>query len=101
MAMARTDGFVSLRDAETNRESELFLAHFGPVISLSYGADGTLLSTGWDGSVAIWRDQSLIKRLRHSAHPVLAAAFSADQRMIASCGMDQTTRLWSWPEGKV
>src|SRR5574337_483841 len=75
--------------------------HTGPVTSLAWSPDGTLLATGSgeytspDTTVRLWRaDGTLIAVLRGHTGPVTSLAWSPDSKTLASGSLDGTLRLW-------
>ncbi|MBS0260849.1 MAG: protein kinase [Planctomycetes bacterium] len=89
------------REAVPFRE---FSGHEGPVRSVSFSQDGSLVLTGsHDNTVRIWSFKDLsdvkaahaIKTLRGHASRVRATAFTADGKVAFSASEDQTAKSWN------
>jgi len=96
-------GFVRLWDpARPEQPLEALRSHgVGGVNSVSFGpgVGGVVLSAGTDGTVVV-RDPEVdaepLAVLRGHRGFVLAAAFSADGRLVVSGGSDGRARVWEW-----
>jgi len=76
----------------------------GPVHSLSFSPDGSLLASGNDDTtVKLWRvaDGQLIATLKGHTKPVLSVSFSPDGSWLASGSGDGTVKLWRVADGKL
>jgi WD40 repeat protein len=77
--------------------------HAGPVRSVAFSSDGTLVLTGCaDGKARLWDADSgrpLGPELAHGAH-VSCAAISADGNTVATGGADGVVRLWRVSTGE-
>jgi WD40 repeat protein len=76
--------------------------HDGPIWSLVYSPDGTLLASGSaDRTVRLWnvRERGEPVVLRGPLNTVTGLAFSPDGNTLASVAHDKTIRLWDVPTG--
>ena len=76
--------------------------HAGPVVTLAYSGDGTVLASGSDdGTIRLWNTRS-DDGLTLTGHtrPVRAVRFSADGRLLATASADQSVRLWNAATGR-
>jgi WD40 repeat protein len=103
-----TRGLVIEWDLEKGEEIQRFVAHMGTsnvgrtrVAYLSDTLTGTsnitALTSGWDGTLALWDLQTgkEIHRFRgHDADFIFDIAISPDSRSALSCGTDQTIIQW-------
>jgi WD40 repeat protein len=76
-------------------------AHAGPVNTVSFSLDGTMLASGGaDGRVGLWafaRGPAMPVVLGGHTGAVQAIAFSADSTTLATASADRTIRLWDVP----
>ncbi|WP_433714488.1 WD40 repeat domain-containing serine/threonine protein kinase [Nocardia sp. CA-084685] len=72
--------------------------HTGPVLSVAFSPDGTLLATGsWDTTVRIWdtrTHQPVEQPLTDHDDQVYSVAFSPDGTLLATGSWDTTVRIW-------
>lgn len=74
----------------------------GDILSAAFSPDGTLLATGIDNEICLWRiadHKQLITCEGHSGG-VQAIAFSPDGTLLASGSHDHTIRLWDVRAGQ-
>jgi WD40 repeat protein/uncharacterized caspase-like protein len=100
VATAGDDGLIRIWDASSFRLLRVLKGHTGPVYSLDYWKDGTLLaSAGWDGKVKVWDVVSGSESFGFDAGvKQFAVAFSPELplRYLASAGEDGYVRIWDW-----
>jgi WD40 repeat protein len=99
IATAGDDGVIRLWDASSFRLTRVLKGHSGPVYTLDYWTDGTLLaSAGWDGKVRIWDLKSDGQSLTFDAGTkqfAVAFAPEASLKYLASAGEDGVVRIWN------
>jgi len=81
-----------------------FLVHGGPVRSIAFSSDGTLLaSAGQDRLVRIWdiRSRALLQLMQGHTEVLHAVAFSPNNELVASAGGDRVIRIWQTSTGKL
>ena len=94
--------FKNLSDnasASTN-QFRAFEGHTGPVCTLGFSADGTLLLSGsYDNTVRVWAFDSTqaLKTFRGHGGRIKSAAFLPDGQRILTASQDGTAREWSIP----
>ncbi|MEO0457917.1 MAG: adenylate/guanylate cyclase domain-containing protein [Cyanobacteria bacterium P01_A01_bin.114] len=80
----------------------VFTQTLGDILSIDFSPDSTLLATGIDQQVLLWRiaDRRQIATLAGHTAWVRCVAFSPDGRLLASGSHDQTIRLWDVQTGQ-
>ena len=89
------DGPARLWDADSGTSIATLTGAAGPVWSVAFSPDGTMLATGSDdGTAGLW-DVATRRQIGGplTADPVNSVAFSPDGTMLATGG-DGTVRLW-------
>lgn len=101
---------VDLRDAETGRVLRTFEAGLGFVWYSTFSPNGKLVAAGGripgdgekTGTVAIWETETgkLVRLMIGHTGDVRWVAFSPDGTKVASCGFDNSIRVWNVPTGE-
>jgi len=97
-ASAGVDKSIRLWNADGTFKQEL-QSHSNTVYSVIFSADGTkLVSASRDGTARIWDAQTgnLLHVLDGHGSQLIYAAFSHDQKTIATVGFDHKIKLWKW-----
>jgi WD40 repeat protein len=103
-AAASLEGTITICDAHSGEKIRTLYGKAGPVYGVAFSPVGnTLASAHYDGTVKIWDIElgrtEVVNALSFQAHnhPVLAVAYSADGRLLASAGgRDQENNLCVW-----
>ena len=89
--------------AQADLTKSVFTQTLGDIVSIDFSADGTLLATGIDQQVLVWRiaDRRQVVTLEggHRAK-VSCVAFSPDGNRLVSGSQDHTIRLWDVHTGQ-
>lgn len=84
-----------LPDGEPGRG---WTGHRGPVMGLAFpGRDRSLLSVGWDGTLALWRSPGVLARRVVTGTPVTALAIDRESGRAVTGHDDGSVRWWSLP----
>jgi WD40 repeat protein len=89
--------------ADDPMQVETLEGHAGPVESVAFLPDGTLVSGSRDGTVRFWQRGGSVpsRTLAQHAGYMWCLAFSSDGQMLAAGSEDSSTRLWSVRDGTV
>ena len=80
------------------------IGHSGPVMTIAYSPDGSLIATGsWDTKVKLWDTKSgfLIRTLSGHTGLVKSLAFTPDGQALLTASYDDTLKLWNVATGQV
>lgn len=91
---------VNFAHADLTRS--VFTQTMGDILSIAFSPDGTLLATGIDNQILLWRiaDRRQIATLEGHSAWVRCLAFSADSKLLASGSLDNTIQLWDIETGQ-
>jgi len=101
LASADAGGLVLVSDVSRGRV-HVHLLHPETVSALAWSPDATTLAAAChDGSVQVWHVRDWRRGVTYRKHlfrgvpaPVRGVSYSRDGRYLASCGDDQTVRIW-------
>lgn len=104
LATASNDKTVALSDISQGLTVRV-LEHQAPVCALAFSPDGKRIATA-DKAIHIW-NVATGKQERtwagHAGTDITGLAFSPDGKLLASCGWDNTAKLWdtaTWQEAR-
>lgn len=101
IATADAGGMVLVSDSERGT-THAHLVHRDQICALAWSPDTTTLAAAClDGSVQVWNTKDWSRGVTYRQHtyrglpsPVRGVSYFRDGRYIASCGDDQTVRIW-------
>src|SRR5205085_7852913 len=101
IASADEGGMVQVSDLERGK-AHVHLVHHAEIGALAWSPDTTtLVAACHDGSAQVWNTRDWSRGVTYRKHtyrglpsPVRSVSYSRDGRYIASCGDDQTVRIW-------
>jgi WD40 repeat protein len=104
VTIARNDGVVELRNADTGALLRELSGHLAGVDSMDFSADGTLLATGaFDGDIRIWdmATGETLAILSGAGDTVRGVAWSPDASLIVAGSVDGYLRLYDVVEERL
>jgi WD40 repeat protein len=94
-------GETVLRQALFANRERAILPSGGPVRTVAYSPDGSLVLTGSAGGTArLWHADGALAHVLPHHGPVTAAAFSPDGSLVLTASDDHTARLWRTATGR-
>jgi WD40 repeat protein len=99
LALAYTDGAVTLRSVASRQDETTFGTHIGRVNEVCFSPDGwVLVTTGGDGSVKLWdvATRRELATLRGHSSWVWGATFWGDSRRVATGGSTAKDAVILW-----
>jgi WD40 repeat protein len=105
LAIALEDGTIALYDRQSGAREKSWSGHATWIQALAFSADGSrLVSAGRQDHVAkIWDlrgDAPPVVLVGHSDN-LITATFSPDARLVATCSVDDTARIWDAATGEL
>ncbi|MBN2494737.1 MAG: protein kinase [Deltaproteobacteria bacterium] len=102
MALGRDDGSIRLLRWKTDQPGRVLSDPTGSIAALQYSADGRWIASGGrDGEIWLFDSSGVGRRTwRRHRSIVFDLAFSPDARRLASCGHDDTIRIWDVATGR-
>jgi len=89
------EGIVHLWDIQTGEQTSFFAGYDGPVRTLSFSADGTLLAASSGGFVRLWTPSGEPIQRFYDNQRVHDISFSPDGHALAAANADGTITLFS------
>lgn len=93
IATASLDNSVLIFDPAIAEPLLQLQGHTNAVCSVAFDADGSLLTSSWDGSAKLWREGQCVATLSGHEKSVLCAVF-APHGLLATGSADHTIRVW-------
>lgn len=94
---ARSDGIVTVEDADSHKELYRFKGHTGAVYSAQFSPDGkTIITTGEDKTIRILDADSgkELQRFTQPAEGIVYAAFSPDGKTVVTGRKNGIAQIW-------
>ena len=97
VAAATADGSLRVWSNSSSRAVRTFKAQGGPIVSVAFGPDRLLATSGQDGKVKLWnlRAGRVMRTFSVGAGPARALSVSPDGRRVIAAGPDGPIRVWS------
>ncbi|WP_414166653.1 TIR domain-containing protein [Streptoverticillium reticulum] len=96
LATGCDDRYVRLWDFTAGRLVAELAGHSDRVYAVVYGpGDAWLASASWDGQAIVWREGTVVHRLRGHAGRLWTAAAHPTRPLLATGGDDRVVRLWN------
>ena len=103
-ALGQRDDTIKLWSVRTGQLLNTLTGHGGPVLSVSFSPDGSLLASGaTDKTIKLWSVSTgqLVKTLTGHSDWVSSIIFNPDGSLLASGSRDHTIKLWSVETGQL
>jgi WD40 repeat protein len=103
VATGAADGTVRLWRSRDGAKLAMLRGHTGPITSLAFSPEGSMLASGSGDSTAhIWdvKAGTSLHSLVGHAFGVTSVAFSPDGRLVLTASIDGDARLWSVATGR-
>ena len=97
LAIGASDALTYLLDLDTLAVKQALSESTNSVFSVTYTADGRLLTAGRDAQIRAWdgaAGYALVQTVAAHLYTINHLAISPDDRYLASCSLDKSIKIW-------